>query len=122
MRSQTAHICLILALGGPLLSQASSAAGFARAISEVSTANLFMEGEHEEAEAFDRLSLIALPIVESEGLGHGFAPFGFETPALFDSFGVLPVDSRASRDSWWRSPWPPPSAGRRHALLQVFLF
>ena len=123
MRCRTAQICLILALGGPLLNQASFAAGFARAIFEVSAAKIFMEGDHDEAEAFDGLSLVTLPTVDQGGLEHSFAPAScLETPSLLDPSDLLPVDSRVGWDHRWRSPWPPPSADRRRALLQVFLF
>ena len=123
MRRRTAHICLILALGGPFLSQASFADGLARAIFEVSAAKIFMEAEHDEAEALDGLSLVALPTVDQGGLSHSFAPAScLETSSLLSPSDFLPVNSRAGWDHRWRSPWPPPSAERRRALLQVFLF
>ena len=123
VRPCTAHICLILALGGPLLSQSRFADGLARAMSEVIAAKIFMEEEQDEAEAFDGLSLLALPTVGHAGLGRSFAPASwFETPALFYPSDLLPADPGAGWDRRRRPPRPPPSAARRHALLQVFLF
>ena len=123
MRRWTALICLVLALSGPLLVQAKFADGLAHALSELIAPKIFMEEDQDEAETFDGVSLVALPPADHAGLGRSFAPASwFEPPALFHPSAVLPVDPGAGWDRRWRSPWPPPSADRRHALLQVFLF
>jgi hypothetical protein len=123
MRRRTTHLCLILALGGPLLSQASLAASLAHLMSEVRAIQNFMEEDPDEAEACDELSLVAVPSGAQDGPGQGLVlASGFGTPAPSHASVLLPADSGAGWNVRWRPPWPPPTAVRRHALLQIFLF
>jgi hypothetical protein len=91
-------------------------------MSEAMAARIFMEEDPDEADASDVSELVALPTVDHGGPGPDLGSTSwFETPSPSFPSGLLPADTSAGWDPRRRPPWPPPSADRRHALLQVFL-
>jgi hypothetical protein len=119
MRRRAAHFCLIFTLGAPLLCEERCAADGTHPAPGV-----IESAEQDETESFDGLSLIALPTSPDAGPIVGLDPLrGLDAPILIAPTRVsLPVRSPVGWGRRGLPPWPPPSAERRYAWLQVFLF
>jgi hypothetical protein len=118
-------LSLILALGGPLANQERVADGLAHALAD-RMACVVLESsaeDQDEGEASGDLGIVAMKAGADRPNGSLALPFSW---AL--TLDLLPLPSRIAGEtpaSWsrrWPSPWHPPGAERRHALLQVFLF
>jgi hypothetical protein len=117
-RRRTAHLCLILALGGPLL-------GPSRAVTDLEHAapGVIESQDEDDAESIDGLDLVATPASDPASSVPGLARTAWaEVPAFLHTLSLTTPGPEAGWERRWRPPWPPPAAGRQRALLQVFLF
>jgi hypothetical protein len=125
MARPVAWLTLILALAGPLASQARVADGLAHALAaRMVFVVLESPAEHQdEHEACDDLGIVAMTADHDRPDGFLAYPASWVmAPAFLLSFSLSPGHSDAAWPRRWRPPWPPPGAERRQALLQVFLF
>ena len=122
MGRRASLLCLILAVAGPLASQAKVAYGLALALSEIG--RHVLESTQEVAdEDYDGRELVTLAADTGAGLDGLRAPCG-----AVDSLAPVPIPITTSPSTQreverWRVPWrwPPPTARQRCTLLQVFL-
>ncbi len=117
-----AWLCLLLALAGPLVSEARVAYGLALSAAEIgrSVIESTQEEADEDYDGQDAVTVIAKAPVGLDSLLT--PPAAFDLAASPPSFDLCPPETRLVPPRHGRWSWPPPTAWQRHALLQVFLF
>jgi hypothetical protein len=121
MRRRATWPCLLIALAGPLVSEARVAYGLASSLAEIGQ-NLYESAEEDADEDYDGHELVAVTVnapPEIDALTALPGVFDFLTPGLLRD--LPPASSSLVRHRHGQSQWPPPTAQKRHALLQTFL-
>jgi hypothetical protein len=122
VRHPRTWLCLLVVLACPLLCQAKLAYGLELSLAEIGR-NVLESAQEEAEEDYDGCELVAVG---------ANAPLGIDTlavfPAAFDfllpipSFNLPPSTLNAVRHRHGQWHWPPPTARKRHAMLQTYLF
>jgi hypothetical protein len=122
MSRRVVWFCLLIALGGPLLSEARSAHGLAMSLPESERDALESEDE-ESAEVYDGSEIVTIP-GPNAGLPHNsnLEPLSLDLPASLALPLFTPSDSLNLEQRLRRCERPPPTAQQRLACLQTFLF
>ena len=121
MHRFVAWLCLIVALAGPLASQARIAYGLLLSRSELGL-NVLESGQEVEDEEYDGRDMVATFAHVDVG-----PTDRFNLALPFDLLSIIPAPITSPskfREAGWRQgrwKWPPPTARQRCALLQTLL-
>jgi hypothetical protein len=121
MRRRATWLCLWIALAGPLASEAKLASGLALSLAEIGQ-NLYESAAEDADEDYNGHELLAVTVnapPEIDTLTALPRVLDFLTPGFL--LDLPPAASSLVRHRHGQSPWPPPTAQKRHALLQTFL-
>ena len=121
MRRFVAWLCLMIALAGPLASQARIAYGLMLSRSEIGQ-NVLESGQEVEDEEYDGREMAAVfAHLDSGALGLLDLALPLDLPYLILASITSPSESREVGWRQGRWKWPPPTARQRCALLQTLL-
>ncbi len=121
MRRFVAWLCLIIALAGPLASQARIAYGLLLSRSEIGL-NILESGQEVDDEEYDGRDMVAVFAHFDAGpVGSIDLSLPLDLSFLIPAPITSPSESREAGRCQSRWKWPPPTARERCALLQTLL-